>query len=154
MLAEEPEIAELRHRRRGLVEHWQFVFFVAGGVREGDVDFAHLKAADLEVSVNIDFQDVTELECQRVEVPARLFTKPVQGEPQQSKLRFVEIAYDHRGNLGQSCFSCGKNQPPASDNAGLGVDDDWENKAELLDARLQLADLSGWVFAGLTAKRL
>ena len=30
MLAEEPEIAELRDRRRGLVERRQFVFFVAG----------------------------------------------------------------------------------------------------------------------------
>jgi hypothetical protein len=50
----------------------------------------------------------------------RLFTKPVQGESQQSKLRFVEIAYDQRGNLGQSCFSCGQNQPPAGDHAALG----------------------------------
>jgi hypothetical protein len=36
----------------------------------------------------------------------------------------------------------------------LVIDDDRQDKAELLDARLQLADLSGWVFAGLTAKRL
>ncbi len=38
MLAEQPEISQLRHRRRGLVQRRQIILFVVAGAFEGDVD--------------------------------------------------------------------------------------------------------------------
>ena len=62
MLAEQPEIPKLRHRRRGLVRHRQNVLFVVAGAFDGDVDLAHLKAADPKVGLAADLQNVRELQ--------------------------------------------------------------------------------------------
>jgi hypothetical protein len=145
---------DLGDRRGVLVERLQVVLFIASRPSEGDVDLPHLKAAELKVNVNVDLENVGELERQRVEVPTRLFTEPVEREPLQPELRLVKIVYNYRGNLQQSHFPRGQNKSPACDHSILGINDDRQNEAELIDTRVQLADLSGWVFAGLTAERL
>jgi hypothetical protein len=50
-------------------------------------------------------------------------------------------------------FGC-KRQSPTGDHAAGRTDDDRKDEVELFDARLQLADLRGQVFARLSAERL
>src|SRR5580700_10049024 len=54
------------------------------------------------------------------------------------------------GTSGKPC----KRQSPTGDHAAGRIDDDRKDEAELFDARLQLADLRGRVFARLPAERL
>jgi hypothetical protein len=52
-----------------------------------------------------------------------------------------------------SFFGCMR-QSPTGDHAAARTDDDRKDEAELFDARLQLADRRGRVFARLSTKRL
>ena len=45
-------------------------------------------------------------------------------------------------------------KPPTGDDAAGRTDDDCKDEVKLFDARLQLADLRGRVFARLSAERL
>src|SRR5260370_16918151 len=58
MLAEQPQISQLRHRRRGLVQRRQIILFVVAVAFEGDVDLAHLKPADATRYLAADLQNV------------------------------------------------------------------------------------------------
>jgi hypothetical protein len=66
----------------------------------------------------------------------------------------VEASDGHGGNFPQAeLFGC-KRQSPTGDHAAARIDDDRKDEAELFDARLQLADRRGRVFARLSTKRL
>ena len=56
------------------------------------------------------------------------------------------------GTSGKPSFG-GKRQSPTGDHTAGRIDDDRKDEAELVDARLQLADLRGRVFARLSAER-
>src|SRR6266446_4320391 len=154
MPAEQPEISQLRHWRPGLVERRKIILFVVAGAFEGDVDLAHLKAADAKVDLAADLQNVGELQLQRIKIPARVLAKPVEREPQHPQFGLVEVGNGHGGDLGQAEPLGGNSQSPTGNHAAVRVDDDGKDEAELFDARLQLADLGGWVFARLSAERL
>jgi hypothetical protein len=66
MLAEQPEISRLRHRRRGLVGRRQIVLLLAVGTFEGEVDLTHLEAGDPKVGLAADLKNVGELELERL----------------------------------------------------------------------------------------
>ena len=70
MIAEQPEIPRLRHRRRGLVQRRQIILFVGAGALEGSVNLAHLKAADAKVDVAADLQNIGEFQLQGFKIPA------------------------------------------------------------------------------------
>ena len=141
MLAEQPQISQLRHRRRGLVQRRQIILFVVAVAFEGDVDLAHLKAADAKVDLAADLQNVGELQLQRINIPARVLAKPVEREPQHPQFGLVEVGNGHGGDFSQAEPFGGNSQSPAGDHAAVHVDDDGKDEAELFDARLQLADL-------------
>lgn len=66
----------------------------------------------------------------------------------------VEVGDGHGGNFPQAeLFGC-KRQSPTGDHAAGRTDNDSKDEVELFDARLQLADLCGRVFARLSAERL
>ena len=102
MFAEQPEISRLRHRRRGLVQRRQIILFVVAGACEGDVDLAHLKAADAKVDLAADLQNVGELQLQRINIPARVLAKPVEREPQHPQFGLVEVGNGHGGDFNQA----------------------------------------------------
>jgi hypothetical protein len=58
------------------------------------------------------------------------------------------------GTSGKPSLFGGKRQSPTGDHTAGRIDDDRKDEAELFDARLQLADLRGRVFARLSAERL
>jgi hypothetical protein len=151
MFAEQPEVSRLRQRRRGLVRRRQIVLFVASGGFERDVDFTHLKAADTKIDFAAHLHNVRELQPQSLDIPARVLAKPVEREPQHPQFGLVEV---HGGNFRQAeSFGCNR-QSPTGDHTVGRIDDDRTDEAELFDARLQLADLCGRVFARLSAERL
>ena len=76
------------------------------------------------------------------------------GEPQHPQLGLVEVGDGHGGNFRHVEFFGGKRQSPTGDHTAGRIDDDKKDEAELSDARLQLADLRGRVFARLSAERL
>ena len=139
---------------RGLVQRRQIVLFVAAGAFERDVDFAHLKAADAKVDFAANLHHVRELQPQSLDIPARVLAKPVEREPQHPQLGLVEVGDGHGGNFRQAESFGGNRQSPTGDHTAGRIDDDRKDEAELFDARLQLADLRGRVFARLSAERL
>src|SRR5712672_807176 len=119
----------------------QIILFVVAGACEGDVDLAHLKAADAKVDLAADLQNVGEFQFQRIKIPARVLAKPVEREPQHPQFGLVEVGDGHGGDFSQAEPFGGNSQSPAGDHAAVHVDDDGKHEAELFDARLQLADL-------------
>src|SRR6266851_4405132 len=101
-----------------------------------------------------DLQNVGELQLQRIKIPARVLAKPVEREPQHPQFGVVEVGNGHGGDFGQAEPFGGNSQSPTGDHAAVHVDDDGKHEAKLFDARLQLADLCGRVFARLSAERL
>src|SRR5712671_3740860 len=119
----------------------QIILFVVAGAFEGDVNLAHLKAADAKVDLAADLQNVGELQLQRIKIPARVLAKPVEREPQHSQFGLVEVGNSQGGDFGQAELFGGNDQSPTGDHAAVHVDDDGKDEAELFNARLQLADL-------------
>ena len=74
MVAETPEVAELRHWRIDLVDDGQRVLFVDRAA-ESDVDLAHFKAADAQIDIVGDLEHIAELELQSIDVPARILAQ-------------------------------------------------------------------------------
>ena len=57
------------------------------------------------------------------------------------------------GTSGKPSFLAASANPQPADHTASRIDDDRKDEAELFDARLQLADLRGRVFARLSAER-
>src|SRR5262249_4993249 len=80
---------------------------------------------------------------QRIHVPAGVFAEPVEGKTKSPKLRLSEARKDHGRNLLQAKLPGSKNQAPTRHHSTRLIDDNREHEAELLDARLELADMAG-----------
>ena len=153
MVAETPEVAELRQWRINLVDDGQRVLFVDRAA-ERDIDLAHFKAADSQIDIVRDLKQVAELELQSIDVPARILAQSIERQAQQAQIGFTEIGHDDRRDVDNAELARGEDEPPTGHHAILAVDQDRQDKAEPIKAFLQLTHLGRRMLAGFAAQRL
>ena len=87
MLAKNPEVARAGHRRGPSIDGGQFVFLVEAAAVQKNVDLTHLEATDLELDLRRKFQDLGELERERLAVPCGILSNPVERQGAASATR-------------------------------------------------------------------
>ena len=86
MLAKNPKVARAGHRRGASVDRRQFVFLIDAAAVQKNVDLAHLEAADFEIDLRRKFQDLGELERERLAIPCGIVGDAVERQPQRPQL--------------------------------------------------------------------
>ena len=152
MLAKKPKVAQASHRRRVSVDLRQLVFFVdAAAVQEG-IDLADLEAAELETDFGRELQDLGQLDRERLAVPRGILSDPIEREPERPQLGLGQIGNTDCRHLGETQLPCCQHEPPARNDALLGVDQDRQDEAEPIEARRELAHLLRRMLAGLATQ--
>jgi hypothetical protein len=134
VIAQQPQFSRTRQPRIALIRRRQDVLFVVAGHRHGDVDLAHLEAADAEIDLAADLQHFAEFQLQGLGVPAGLFAQAIEREPQQPQFSLVEIADDHGWSLGKAHLASGEDETPTGDDSTFGVDHQRKHEADFLKA--------------------
>ena len=155
MLAKKPKVAHAGHRRgrRSSISGSSSSSSRPPPSRE-DVDLADLEAADFEIDLRRKFQDLGELEGERLAVPCGILGDPIERQPQHPQLGLGQVGQTDRRHLAEAQLPCGQHQSPARNDPPLGVDQDRQNETEPLEARRELAHLLRRVLAGLPPQGL
>ena len=120
MLAKDPKVAQAAHRRGAGVDRRQFVFLIDAAAVQQDVDLAHLEAADFEIDLRGKFQDLGELEGERLAVPCGIVGNAVERQPQRPQLGLGQVRQADRRHLAEAQLPCGQHQSPAGNDPPLG----------------------------------
>ena len=134
------------------IEGGQFVFLVEAAAVQKNVDLTHLEATDLELDLRRKFQDLGELERERLAVPCGILSNPVERKAQHPQLGVRQVRQADRRHLAEAQLLCGQHQSPARNDPPLGIDQDRQNETEPIEARGKLAHLLGRVLAGLSSQ--
>ena len=154
MVAQNPKVARPSDRGDLIVDGRQLVFLVEAVAIQNDVDLTHLKTAEFEVDLRIEFQNIGELQGQGLAVPAGVVGDPVERKPQYAQIGVGQIRQADRRHLAEAQMPRRQHQAPARHHPLPGIDHDRQDEPEPLEAGRKLAHLLRRVLAGLASKRL
>ena len=151
--AQNPDVTRPSHWIRVLVRNRNFILLFGTVPIQQPVDLAHFEPAELKINVPAELDDVRKFECERIHAPTGVFAESVEGKTKASELRLSETRKGHGRNSLQAKLPGRKNQTPTGDYSIHFIDDGRNNKAKLLDTRLQFSDLARRMLAGISAER-
>jgi hypothetical protein len=142
VLAENPDVAEMRNSRLGAPPQRRLVCSEVLVVEQHQaVDFGHLKPGIDEVDP--EHRQLLELDAQRVGIPGAGLAEAVERDAERAKLGIVEVVDDDAGNLRDASRLRRLPEAVNFDDRPLSVDQDPEADPEPVDACLQLRALPG-----------